>query len=109
MNKDEMIKACKPDELRHDKPYVVSILAKKVGVFRRRDGHVYAIELTCKHQGADLSKGDISAGVVTCPRHGWRYNLETGECVNKKNSLPLRHHKVLVEEGMVYVSQMTVK
>ena len=35
----------------------------------------------CIHRGAKLSHGAVSDGCVTCPYHGWRYDI-TGQCVH---------------------------
>jgi len=98
------VRFCASGELAAGAPVVRSIAAKKVGAFRREDGSVYALEMTCKHQGADLSSGAISGGVITCPRHGWRYDLATGGCVSHPTGLPLRFHDAREEDGAVMVS-----
>jgi nitrite reductase/ring-hydroxylating ferredoxin subunit len=81
----------------------LSVLGKKVGVFKRDDGSFYAIETGCKHQGADLLKGKIEFGRVTCPRHGWEYDLETGECTNN-DSTKLRKYAVKIEGNDIKIS-----
>jgi len=85
-----------------------SILGKKIGVIKRPDGSFYAIEVGCKHQGADLTNGKIKNGVATCPRHGWQYDLETGECLNE-NSSPLRRHELKIEDGVIMISLHPVR
>lgn len=42
------------------------------------DGHYYAIEDYCPHQGAPLSDGVVDAKSVTCTWHGWRFDLGDG-------------------------------
>jgi nitrite reductase/ring-hydroxylating ferredoxin subunit len=81
----------------------VSLLGKKVGLFRDPDGAVRAIEVTCKHQGADLTKGEIDGDLVTCPRHGWRYDLRNGECVSPGGP-SLRRHSVQLRGDEIHVS-----
>ena len=80
-----------------------SLLGKKVGVIKRSDGSFYAIEVGCKHQGADLTNGKIENGIATCPRHGWKYDLESGECLNE-NSPKLRRHDLKIEDGVISIS-----
>ncbi|MFE5331521.1 MBL fold metallo-hydrolase [Embleya sp. NPDC056575] len=43
----------------------------------------------CPHAGEDLSHADIEAGVLECPRHHWKWRLDTGECVSG-GTVPLR-------------------
>jgi nitrite reductase/ring-hydroxylating ferredoxin subunit len=42
-------------------------------------GALYAVENRCLHVGNPLDDGAVSEGCVTCPWHGWRYDLRTGE------------------------------
>ncbi len=43
------------------------------------NGIFYAIDNTCLHRGGPLGEGDLSDSTVTCPWHGWQYNVTTGE------------------------------
>ena len=79
------------------------LLGKPVGIVRNRDGSFFATEIACKHQNADLSTGTIDGDVLTCPRHGWRYDLNTGECLNHESS-PLRRYALRVDGEDIYVS-----
>lgn len=35
----------------------------------------------CAHMGMPLDMGEVSDGVITCPSHGFRYDLSSGECL----------------------------
>jgi UDP-MurNAc hydroxylase len=35
----------------------------------------------CPHSGQDLTIASIKGTVLTCPRHGWQWDLKTGACV----------------------------
>ena len=45
------------------------------------EGAYYAISNKCKHLGGPLAQGKLEGGIVTCPRHGARYDVRTGEAV----------------------------
>ncbi|MCX5976683.1 MAG: Rieske 2Fe-2S domain-containing protein [Coprothermobacterota bacterium] len=45
------------------------------------DGEFYAINNTCTHAGGDLSKGKLEGKIVTCPRHGSKFDVTTGKCI----------------------------
>jgi 3-phenylpropionate/trans-cinnamate dioxygenase ferredoxin subunit len=47
------------------------------------DGKYYAINLKCTHMGGNLSKGKLEGKIVTCPRHGDRFDVTTGECISR--------------------------
>ena len=46
------------------------------------DGNIYALDNTCLHRGGPLGEGSLNGDVVTCPWHGWEYNVRTGEKLN---------------------------
>lgn len=79
------------------------ILGKKVALLRLDDGSFLAIEASCKHQGADLTTGEICGTVATCPRHQWMYDLISGECLNH-DSLPLRKYGLQIDGENILVS-----
>ncbi|QEF98477.1 Anthranilate 1,2-dioxygenase ferredoxin subunit [Stieleria maiorica] len=60
-----------------------------IAIFRDGDS-LYAIDGLCAHQGGPVAKGELSqtdAGktCVTCPWHGWQYELATGiQTVNRQ-------------------------
>jgi nitrite reductase/ring-hydroxylating ferredoxin subunit len=41
-------------------------------------GKFYAIGNRCTHVGGDLSKGKLEENIVTCPRHGSKFDITTG-------------------------------
>ena len=43
------------------------------------DGKFYAIDNTCLHRGGPLGQGELEANIVTCPWHGWQYDVATGK------------------------------
>lgn len=44
-------------------------------------GTFYAIDNTCLHRGGPLGEGQLEGKVVTCPWHGWQYDVTTGKTV----------------------------
>jgi 3-phenylpropionate/trans-cinnamate dioxygenase ferredoxin component len=43
------------------------------------NGQFYAIDNTCLHRGGPLGQGDLGEAIVTCPWHGWQYDVTTGK------------------------------
>ena len=58
---------------------VVEAGGKTIAVFNC-DGTYYAVDNTCKHRGGPLGEGSLSGKTVTCPWHGWEYDVTSGEC-----------------------------
>jgi len=44
-------------------------------------GKFYAIDNTCLHRGGPLGQGQLEGNVVTCPWHGWQFDVTTGKAV----------------------------
>lgn len=56
----------------------IEVNGKQIAVFNC-DGTFYAIDNTCKHRGGPLGEGELDGTTVTCPWHGWAYDVTTGE------------------------------
>jgi len=48
-----------------------------IAVFRERQ-KVYAVSNVCRHQGGPLGEGKIVDGAITCPWHGFQYQMADG-------------------------------
>ena len=46
------------------------------------DGHICALDGTCPHAGGPLGEGSLEGARVTCPWHGWTFDVKTGACEN---------------------------
>jgi nitrite reductase/ring-hydroxylating ferredoxin subunit len=42
-------------------------------------GNFHAIDNTCLHRGGPLGQGVLAGCVVTCPWHGWQYDVTSGK------------------------------
>jgi len=42
-------------------------------------GTFHAINNTCLHRGGPLGQGVLQGTVVTCPWHGWQFDVVTGK------------------------------
>jgi nitrite reductase (NADH) small subunit len=66
------------------------------------EGTFYALDNTCLHRGGPLGEGDLEGLVLTCPWHGWRWDVRSGANVNNP-AVKLSCFPVTVEGGMIYV------
>lgn len=51
------------------------------------DGSPVAVADVCAHRGTALSGGLVRDGILTCPGHFWRYDLRTGQCINRRDQI----------------------
>jgi nitrite reductase/ring-hydroxylating ferredoxin subunit len=42
-------------------------------------GQLFALENSCPHQGGPLADGWLEGPLVTCPWHGWCFNVTNGK------------------------------
>lgn len=80
---------------------VAEVNEKSLAVFNV-DGSYYAIDNTCVHRGGPLGEGDLDGEVVTCPWHGWEYNVKTGACINNPSAC-VKTYPVVVEGSALKV------
>jgi nitrite reductase (NADH) small subunit len=64
---------CPPGEARE------IVAAGRIVALFNVDGQFYALDGICPHQGGPLGKGTLRGCVVTCPWHGWQFNVSTGQ------------------------------
>ncbi len=87
---------------------VVTLIGKQVGIWRSEDGEWHAMEMICRHQNGDLTRGEREGDIITCHRHGWKYDLSTGACLTR-DWASLRRHAIKVEDGELFVSMFALK
>lgn len=47
----------------------------------RLEGRLVVFDRFCPHAAADLKVGDLARHRLTCPQHGWKFDLRTGRCL----------------------------
>jgi 3-phenylpropionate/trans-cinnamate dioxygenase ferredoxin component len=76
----EYVKVANKAELPPNKMIMVVVGGKEV-LLANVDGSYYAIANKCTHLGGSLTNGSLDESIVTCPRHGARFDLKTGKAV----------------------------
>ncbi len=82
--------------------HFLKVEGRHVALFRLDDGF-HAIDNLCLHHAGPLCEGEIDGrDEVTCPWHGWSYEIRTGRLVqDPKNGVS--RHDVRVVDGEVQV------
>lgn len=103
----DFIKAAKIEDFDSTDHKTVKILAKNIGIFKREDGSFYAMEISCKHQQANLLAGGMpkKGNIIKCSRHGWEYDISTGKCLtHPEGYADLRFYDLKIDNGYVCIS-----
>jgi 3-phenylpropionate/trans-cinnamate dioxygenase ferredoxin subunit len=69
----------------------------------RAGDNFYAIDDVCTHDGQAMTNGPIHGVEITCPRHGARFDIRTGQPLCMPATEPIATYEVQVREGAVYV------
>ena len=83
----------------HGKEFTVE--GHKLALFKINGGF-YAVSNQCLHRGGPLSEGELDDYRVTCPWHGWKYDVRTGS-FDIIPTLKVRSFHVVQEDGSLYV------
>lgn len=77
-----------------------------IAVFRYK-GDLYCLWNICPHRHQDqIHNGIIKDGAVTCPLHGWTYNLHDGSNVIQRQGIKsLKSFDIFEEKGYVYIEK----
>jgi nitrite reductase/ring-hydroxylating ferredoxin subunit len=66
------------------------------------DGTLYASSSECPHEVVSLLGGSLAGRILTCPGHGYQFDLATGRCAHDPD-LHLPCYRVAVTGGEVWV------
>lgn len=66
-------------ELPTGRARTVTVDGRRLALAREGDDW-FAVDDECPHQYASLGDGAVTRGLIVCPRHGWAFDLKSGEC-----------------------------
>lgn len=118
----DRIRVAETSDLDHGDRAFVEIDGHEVGVVNYQ-GNYYAFRNRCPHQYGPVCEGlvrgqlvadwgdvgerttetiDENQGSVSCPKHGWEFDIESGHHVGDP-SIQLDTYETTVEDSVVYV------
>ncbi len=65
-------------------------------------GNFHAIENFCPHKGYPLADSRLYGNIVECDLHGWRFDVRSGKCAEKKNC-SIESYEVKIEDGWIKI------
>lgn len=74
----EFVTVAQKDELKPGECKVVEANGRTLALYNI-DGAFYATDNTCLHRGGPLGEGELDGQIITCPWHGWQYDVTSGE------------------------------
>lgn len=67
------------------------------------DGDFYAIEDVCTHDGSPLDQGTLEGNIISCPRHGAKFDVTTGAALSMPAVIPVKTFPLEIESDIIYV------
>ncbi len=74
---------------------IILEVANRSVMLSRFGDTVTCFDNSCAHMGMAMDGGEIADGFITCPYHGFKYSLESGECLTAPE-VQLQPHAVRV-------------
>lgn len=79
-----------------------TVADRVVAVFHVEEEEFVALDGICPHAGGPLGEGRLAGGIVTCPWHGWQFDVRTGQhCLSSQIRQP--GFPTRIEGGTLYV------
>ena len=73
-------------------------------ILTRWQGELLAFSSQCPHASADLAEGDLHRGCITCPDHGYKFDIRSGRVLWPEDEVcRLKRYAVLEENGTIKV------
>lgn len=98
----DWIDICAENALTNNENIIIDVDGTEVAVFKI-DGHFFAIEDVCSHDGAEIASGELVGDEIVCPRHGARFCVKTGEVKCAPAYENIDTFPVQIENGRVMV------
>jgi nitrite reductase (NADH) small subunit/3-phenylpropionate/trans-cinnamate dioxygenase ferredoxin subunit len=100
--KQEVVKVATVDQIKPGRLWYAEVDGLPIGL-ANVDGTIYAFSDSCRHEGGSLSSGVLHDEIVTCPLHGWAYNVRTGKSLIPPVGLRIQTYEVRIDDQAVYV------
>jgi nitrite reductase/ring-hydroxylating ferredoxin subunit len=65
-------------------------------------GELFAVPGVCPHEDVGLADGDLAGATLTCPGHGYAFDLRTGRCPHDPE-LELRRYPITIVGDEIWV------
>jgi len=99
----DFIRVAAVSELGNGKCTTVVVDGKEVALFNV-NGSFYALESSCTHRGGPLGQGELEGCIVSCPWHGWTFDVTSGaSMINPEFSVQKYEVQIQGEDVLVKI------
>lgn len=103
MDSNKKIKIATPSDVQKGKCFIAKTPnGLEIALFRDENDAIFGLENSCPHMGGPLGEGEVNGCTVTCPWHGWKFDVRTGACQNMPGD-DATAVKIVVEDDGVFL------
>jgi nitrite reductase (NADH) small subunit len=99
---DDFVRVTELSQLPQGEGRVFRVCGRSIALFRIDRG-VFALANSCAHRDGPLGEGSLEGNVVTCPVHGWQFDVTSGVCVGRPGRT-VATFPVRLEDDSVFVA-----
>lgn len=98
----EFVAVAEVDELENGERLFLDIEGAPIAVFNIA-GNFFAIDDVCSHDQGSVAEGDLIDHSVECPRHGARFDLNSGKALSMPAVIDIAAYPVRVEAQQILI------
>lgn len=103
MSEKSFVAVAKVDEVPPSGKKVVEANGIEIVLCNTQD-RIFAVRNLCSHAYEKIDCGRVRNGWISCPVHGARFRLETGEPINPPATMPIETFEVRIEGDTIEVA-----
>ena len=98
----KFITVAQANEIKPGVPVHVEVEDEPIALFKI-EGNFYAIADVCTHDGGVLTGGTVEGVVITCPRHGAKFDITSGAVLSMPAFTPVKTYETRVKDGQLQI------
>jgi len=98
----ERIKVAQLSQLEPGQRKLVRAQGQEIALFNIK-GTVYALNNSCPHSTGPLIEGRLHQTTLTCPWHGARFNVTTGQCLGGPATTDASAYTVMIDGDNIFL------
>ncbi|OPX33448.1 hypothetical protein B1H10_05970 [candidate division KSB1 bacterium 4484_188] len=93
---------CRKSEVTRENPFVFNLNHREQIVLFSTTERYFAVENRYPYAGANLHEGIVENKILMCVWRGWRFDLESGQCLNEYRTR-LKTYPVFTENDKLFL------
>jgi nitrite reductase/ring-hydroxylating ferredoxin subunit len=101
LSNDEFVEVMDFDDITEGSMKLASA-AGRVILLAKIGGTVFGVSNSCPHMGCSLANGTLNGYLVTCPCHGWSFDIRNGQ-YTEVEEITLTSYECKIQAGKICI------